>query len=62
MTNFSIYSQLYEEGSLPPQEIIEWMQYVIDTENEPDYSKYQKLREYCILEGLCYDVQIGDDL
>ena len=61
MTKYSIYSELYEEGNLPPQEFIEWMQYVIDTETEPEYSKYHKLREYCILEGLCYDVYVGDD-
>ena len=61
MSKFDAYSRLYEEGNLPPQEFIEWMQYLIDCEPEPDYSKHKKLREYCILEGLCYDVNVGDD-
>jgi hypothetical protein len=62
VSTFSLYSTLYEEGSLPPQECIEWVQYLIDTEQEPWYTEYKQLREYYIAEGLCYSVNVGDDL
>jgi len=62
VSTFSLYSTLYEEGSLPPQECIEWVQYLIDTEQEPWYTEYKQLREYYVAEGLCYSVNVGDDL
>lgn len=62
MSTFSLYATLYEEGSLPPQECIEWVQYLVDTEQEPWYTEYKQLRDYYVAEGLCYSVNVGDDL
>ena len=43
MKKYSIFAELYEEGNLPPQEIIEWVQYLVDTEQEPWYTEYKQL-------------------
>ncbi len=61
MKKYSIFAELYEEGNLPPQEIIEWVQYLIDTEQEPWYTEYKQLIDYYVTEGLCYSVNVGDD-
>ena len=58
---FKFFAELYEEGNLPPQEIIEWVQYLVDTEQEPWYTEYKQLIDYYVTEGLCYSVNVGDD-
>ena len=51
MKKYSIFAELYEEGNLPPQEIIEWVQYLVDTEQEPWYTEYKQLIDYYVTEG-----------
>ena len=49
-----------EAQSLPPSELVEWAQFVLDTEIEPWYTKYHKLLDYCVSEGMCYHVQSSE--
>ena len=50
---------LYDEGQLPPDDIIEMAQQLIDIDLD-DYltlTQYQQFCDYCIAEGMCYDVE-----
>jgi hypothetical protein len=47
---------LYDAGSLPADEQIELAQTLIDTGLNETLTQYQRLCDYFIVEGLCYDV------
>ena len=51
---------LYDEGQLPPDDIIEMAQQLIDMYLVDYLTQYQQLCDYCIAEGMCYDVEVGD--
>ena len=65
-TKYEVLLDLYDSGSLPPDEQIELAQFLIDTD------LYQQLHQYTqwcecevvtgdmILEGFCYEVVTGD--
>ena len=50
---------LIEEQSLPPNEQIELLQFLLDTE-QINLTKYKQLADYYILEGLLYEVGLAD--
>ena len=56
---FKVYCDLLDEGSLPPNEQIELLQFLLDTE-QINLTKYKQLADYYILEGLLYEVGIAD--
>ena len=56
---YKIYCDLLDEGSLPPNEQIELLQFLLDTE-QINLTKYKQLADYYILEGLLYDVGLAD--
>ncbi len=60
MKRFEFLCELMEAQSLPPSELVEWAQFVLDTEIEPWYTKYHKLLNYCVSEGMCYHVQSSE--
>tara|TARA_Y100000004_G_scaffold36630_1_gene39332 strand:+ start:1023 stop:1205 length:183 start_codon:yes stop_codon:yes gene_type:complete len=47
----------YDNGILPPNKQIEMAQFLIDTGLNETLLQYQRLCDYFIAEGLCYDVQ-----
>ena len=47
----------YDNGILPPNQQIEMAQFLIDTGLNETLLQYQRLCDYFIAEGLCYDVQ-----
>ena len=51
---------LYEASSLPPDEHIEWAQFLLDTGLNEQLTQYTQWCDYMILEGLCYDVVTGE--
>ena len=51
---------LYDAGQLPPDDIIEMAQQLIDMDLDDYLTQYQQLCDYCIAEGMCYDVEVGD--
>ena len=56
---FKVYCDLLDEGSLPPNEQIELLQFLLDTE-QINLTKYKQLADYYVLEGLLYEVGIAD--
>lgn len=52
--------ELYDEGQLPPAEQIQLAQELIDLDLDDDLRQYQQFCDYCIAEGMCYDVEVGD--
>ena len=52
---------IYDEGNLPPDEQIEMAQFLIDCDLHNDLLQYQQFCDYCIAEGLCYEVGIAED-
>ena len=50
---------LIEEQSLPPNEQIELLQFLLDT-GQINLTKYKQLADYYVLEGLLYEVGIAD--
>ena len=52
--------ELYDEGQLPPAEQIQLAQELIDLDLDDDLGQYQQFCDYCIAEGMCYDVEVGD--
>ena len=50
---------LIEEQSLPPNEQIELLQFLLDTE-QINLTKYKQLADYYVLEGLLYEVGLAD--
>ena len=59
-TKYKNLLDLYDSGGLPPDEQIELMQFLIDTELREEYHQYSRVCEYFILEGLCYDVFVNN--
>ena len=59
-TKYKNLLDLYDSGGLPPDEQIELMQFLIDTELREEYHQYSRACEYFILEGLCYDVFVNN--
>ena len=53
------YYTLIEEQSLPPNEQIELLQFLLDT-GQINLTKYKQLADYYVLEGLLYEVGIAD--
>ncbi len=53
------YYELIEEQSLPPNEQIELLQFLLDTD-QINLTKYKQLADYYVLEGLLYEIGIGD--
>ncbi len=51
---------LYDGGTLPPDMQIEMAQQMIDMDLDDYLTQYQQLCDYCIAEGMCYDVEVGD--
>lgn len=51
---------LYDAGSLPPDEQVELAQFLIDTGLSEQLSQYTQWCDYLIMEGFCYDVVTGD--
>ncbi len=51
--------ELYDEGQLPPDEQIQLAQELIDLDLDDDLRQYQQFCDYCIAEGMCYDVDVG---
>jgi hypothetical protein len=59
-SKYEILLDLYDAGSLPPEEQIELAQFLIDTGLNEQLTQYTQWCDYLILEGLCYDVVTGD--
>ena len=59
-TKYKLLLDLYDMGGLPPDEQIDLIQFLIDTELREELHQYAPICEYFILEGLCYDVAIHD--
>ena len=57
---YELLLDLYDNGSLPPDEQIELAQFLIDTGLNEQLSQYTQWCDYLILEGLCYDVVTGE--
>ena len=51
---------LYDEGQLPPDEQVKLAQSLIDLDLDDYLTQYQQFCDYCIAEGMCYDVEVGD--
>lgn len=51
---------LYDDGQLPPAEQIQLAQELIDLDLDDYLTQYQQFCDYCIAEGMCYDVGVGD--
>jgi len=51
---------LYDEGQLPPDEQIKLAQELIDLDLDDYLTQYQQFCDYCIAEGMCYDVEVGN--
>ena len=50
---------LYDEGQLPPDDIIEMAQQLIDIDLDDYLTQYQQFCDYCIVYGGGYDVEVG---
>jgi len=59
-SKYELLLDLYDAGSLPPEEQIELAQFLIDTGLNEQLTQYTQWCDYLILEGLCYDVVTGD--
>lgn len=51
---------LYDEGHLPPDEQVQLAQTLIDLDLDDDLLQYQPFCDYCIAEGMCYDVHYAE--
>ena len=60
-SKIAIYLDLFDEGNLPPDEQIEMAQFLIDCDLHNELLQYQQFCDYCIAEGLCYEVGIAED-
>ncbi len=54
------FLDLYDEGQLPPAEQVKLAQQLIDLDLDDYLTQYQQFCDYCIAEGMCYDVEVGD--
>ena len=52
---------IYDEGNLPPDEQIEMAQFLIDCDLHNELLQYQQFCDYCIAEGLCYEVGYAEE-
>ena len=52
--------ELYDEWQFPPEEQVQLAQELIDLDLDDDLRQYQQFCDYCIAEGMCYDVDVGD--
>lgn len=59
-TKYEVFLDLYDSGSLPPDEQVELAQFLIDTDLVEQLTQYQPLCDYFIAEGMCYDVVTGE--
>lgn len=59
-TKYEVLLDLYDSGSLPPDEQIELAQFLIDTDLYQQLHQYTQWCEYMIIEGFCYEVVTGD--
>lgn len=59
-TRLEMLLDLYDEGQLPPDEIVEMVQWMIDLDLDDCFTQYQQLCDYYIAEGICYDVGVGE--
>lgn len=59
-SKYEVLLDLYDNGSLPPDEQIELAQFLIDTGLNEQLTQYTQWCDYLILEGLCYDVVTGE--
>ena len=59
-TKYELLLDLYDNGSLPPDEQVELAQFLIDTGLNEQLTQYTQWCDYLILEGLCYDVVVGE--
>ncbi|BCV07496.1 MAG: hypothetical protein CM15mL1_2210 [Libanvirus sp.] len=59
-TKYKLLLDLYDTGGLPPDEQIDLIQFLIDTELREELHQYSRVCEYFIMEGLCYDVAFND--
>ena len=48
----------YDTGNLPEDLQVEMAQFLIDCDLHNELTQYQKLCDYFILEGLCYEVAV----
>ena len=48
------------ERKLPPDEQVQLAQQLIDLDLDDYLTQYQQFCDYCIAEGMCYDVEVGD--
>ena len=53
---------LYDEGQLPPDDIIEMAQQLIDMDLDDYLTQYQQLCDYFIAEGMCYEVVCDSEI
>ena len=44
-----------------PTDQVDYVQYLLDTDLINDHPEYQKVADYYLMEGLCYQVFVGDD-
>ena len=57
-TKLQLLCDAYDAGSLPTDLQIEMAQFLIDCDLHNELTQYQKLCDYFILEGLCYEVAV----
>jgi hypothetical protein len=57
--SLEVLLDLYDEGQLPPDEQVQLAQTLIDLDLDDDLLQYQRFCDYCIAEGMCYDVHVG---
>jgi hypothetical protein len=57
--SLEVLLDLYDEGQLPPDEQVQLAQQLIDLDLDESLTQYQQFCDYCIAEGMCYDVQVG---
>lgn len=58
--SLEVILDLYDDGQLPPAEQIQLAQELIDLDLDDYLTQYQQFCDYCIAEGMCYDVNVGD--
>jgi len=44
-----------------PTDQVDYVQYLLDTDLINDHPEFQKVADYYLMEGLCYQVFVGDD-
>ena len=44
-----------------PTDQVAYVQYLLDTDLINDHPEFRKIADYYLMEGLCYEVFVGDD-